>query len=36
MDALIEKARAVALDALKDETRYDGTHSYSTPTMSPV
>lgn len=25
MDALIEKARAVALDALKDETRYDGT-----------
>ncbi len=25
MDALIEKARAVALDALKGETRYDGT-----------
>ena len=25
MDALIEKARPVALDALKDETRYDGT-----------
>ncbi len=24
MDALVEKARAVALDALKDETRYDG------------
>lgn len=25
MDALVEKARAVALEALKDETRYDGT-----------
>ena len=25
MDNLIEKARAVALEALKDETRYDGT-----------
>ena len=24
MDALVEKARAVALEALKDETRYDG------------
>lgn len=24
MDAIVEKARAVALDALKDETRYDG------------